>query len=117
VQTLFNGDAMPDLTTDDAKAQALESLKDERFMTGLASAFDKLIETLPDRAFNLLSILSGIDAETLEKTYFDELFDVYDAIMEENDIKKIVDRVKQSFFATKDQWGNLIRNMFNKQNK
>lgn len=113
VQTLFNGDMMPtELKTDDDKAQALEQLKDERFINGLAGAFDKLIETLPDRAFNLLSILSGIDTETLEKTYFDELFDVYDAIMEENDITKIVDRVKQSFFGTKDQWGNLIRKMF-----
>lgn len=113
---LFKEDAIPNLDSDDAKAQALESLKDQRFMTGLASAFDKLLDTLPDRAFNILSILSGIDAEVLKKTYFDELFDVYDAIMSENDIEKIVDRVKTSFFGTKEQWGALIRKLFANKN-
>lgn len=113
IEMLFSGEAMPE-NAEDAKVQALESMKDQRFVNGLAGAFDKLMDTMPDRAFNLLSILSGIDTDTLQKTYFDELFDVYDAIMEENDIEKLVNRVKKSFFGTKDQWGNLIRNMFNK---
>lgn len=117
MEILFDDDIPTDLDDDDAKVQALEKLEDQRFMAGLAGAFDKLIDVLPDRAFNILSIISGIEKDILEKVYFDELFDVYDAIMEENDIEKIVNRVKQSFFATKGQWGNLIRNMFNKQGK
>ena len=113
LEGLFSGDMMPtDISTKDAQAQALEQLKDQRFVNGMAGAFDKLIETVPDRAFNILSIVSGIDKETLEKTYFDEIFDVYDAVMEENDIMKIVDRVKQSFFQTKNQWGETLQKMF-----
>jgi hypothetical protein len=99
----------------DVTVEEIESLKDQRFINGLAGAFDKLLDTLPERAMNILSIMSGIDRETLEKTYLDELFDVYDAIMQENDIMRIAERIKKSFFGTKNQWGEMIRQMFNKQ--
>lgn len=117
LEGLFNAEEVPtDLNKDDAQAMALEKLQDQRFITGMAGAFDKLLETVPDRAFNILSILSGIDKDTLEKVPFIELMDIYDAIMEENDIVKIVERVKKSFFGTKEHWGQLIQKVFkNKQ--
>lgn len=95
----------------DATLEQIEALKDQRFINGIAGAFDKLLDTVPERAFNILSIMSGIDADTLNKTDFIELMDVYDAVMEENDIMKIVERIKKSFFGTKNQWGEMIRNM------
>lgn len=110
---LLGGESAPS-DGQDAQTIALEQMKDERFVNGIAGAFDKLLETVPERAFNILAITSGIDREILESTYFEELFDVYDAVMEENDIMKIVDRVKKSFFGTKEKWGAMIGKAFNK---
>jgi hypothetical protein len=118
---LFNGQV--DITTlkpdqdgnVNVDREQIEQLMDQRFINGMAGAFDKLLDIVPERAMNLLSILSGIDRETLEKAYLDELMDVYDAIMQENDIMKIVERIKKSFFGTKNQWGEMIRQMFNKK--
>lgn len=100
----------------DIQKQALEKAKDQRFINGLATGFDKILDTVPERAFNILSILSGIDADTLKKTYFDEIFDVYDAIMAENDIEKMVERIRKSFSGTKKQWGALLQKVMGNQN-
>lgn len=116
MEILFNDAQLdPEDIANNPQAQMIEQMQDQRFVNGLAGAFDKLLEVVPERAFNLLSILSGIDRNILENVYFDEIFDVYDAIMSENDIVKMVERAKKSFFATKAPWGNLISKMFNKK--
>jgi len=110
LEGLFSGDFnVGDLDVKNITAEQLEQMKDEKFITGLAGAFDRLLETVPERAMNLLSIMSGIDREVLEKAYLEELFDVYDAVMEENDIIKLIDRMKRSFFTTKGQWSQALR--------
>jgi hypothetical protein len=99
----------------DVKASDLEKLKDERFINTMAGALELLLDTMPDRAFRLLALLSEIDQEVLQNTYFEELFDVYDAVMAENDISRIVDRVKKSFSGTKDNWKVALSNFLNKK--
>lgn len=113
LEGLIGGELKPGEIAD-VNADALESLKDQRFVNGIAGAFDKLLDTLPERAVNILSILSGIEYDVLIQSDFLDLMDVYDAVMQENDIMKIVDRIKKSFFGTKNQWGEMIRTMFNK---
>lgn len=102
---------------DDEQVQALEALKDERFINGLASAFDILIETVPERAYNMIAILSDIPAEKLEQAYLEEILDVYDAIMSENDVATLAERVQKSFFNTKGQWGEMGRRLFGNPKK
>jgi hypothetical protein len=118
LEGLIGGDMKPSDIADMNQKEILEQLesaKDERFITGIAGAFDKLLDTLPERALSILSIMSGIDYDIIVKTDFLDLMDIYDAVMQENDILKIVDRIKKSFFGTKNQWGEMIRTMFNKQ--
>jgi hypothetical protein len=97
------------------KPSDLDKLKDERFVNTMAGALELLLDTMPDRAFRLLALLSEIDQEVLQNTYFEELFDVYDAVMAENDISRIVDRVKKSFSGTKDNWKVALSNFLNKK--
>lgn len=99
----------------DVKPDQLEKLKDERFVNTMAGALELLLDTMPERVFRLLALLSDIDEETLKNTYFEELFDVYDAVMAENDISRIVDRVKKSFSGTKDNWKVALTNFLNKK--
>jgi hypothetical protein len=96
-------------------ASDIDKLKDERFVNTMAGALELLLDTMPERVFRLLALLSEIDEETLKNTYFEELFDVYDAVMAENDISKIVDRVKKSFSGTKDNWKVALSNFLNKK--
>lgn len=100
---------------DAVEGEEMEVLKDQRFVNGMAGAFDQLLDTVPDRAVNILAILSGIDRSIIEKLYVEELMDVYDAVMQENDLMKLVTRMKKSFLGTKNQWGEMISQMFTKK--
>jgi hypothetical protein len=91
----------------------MESLQDERFVNGLAGAFDYIIENLPDRAQKIISIASDIPVGTLQKAYAEEVLDVYDAIVEMNNIVSLWGRVKKSFLSTKDHWMGLVRKATN----
>lgn len=109
-----------DITADqsgDEMTDKLEALKDERFVNSLADAFDVLIQTVPERAFNLLAITSDIPRETLERVTIVELMDVYDAVVEVNDIPALVERAQKSFFGTKDKWAKGFSRLFNKKQK
>lgn len=118
INDFMNGEMKPEekkLDIANVQANDLDKLKDERFVNTMAGALELLLDTMPERAFRLLSLLSEIDEETLKNTYFEELFDVYDAVMAENDISRIVDRVKKSFSGTKDNWKVALSNFLNKK--
>jgi hypothetical protein len=121
VNDFLNGETKPGeepkkkLDIQNIQASDLEGLKDERFVNTMAGALELLLEKMPERAFTLLSVLSEIDEETLKNTYFDELFDVYDAVMAENDISKMVDRLKKSFSGTKGNWKQALQTFLAKK--
>lgn len=96
-------------SVDDIDPETLEKFKDERFINGIAGAFDQMVQTMPERAEHLISIASGIDVATLRKAYGEEILDVYDAIIEQNDIVRLVNRVKKSFLHTKNQWQGIVQ--------
>ncbi len=83
--------------TDEEKAA-----RDQEFFGKLVHCFETLAVNLPDKALDLLSLLSGIDRNLLGKQDFFTFMDVYDAVLEENDIPKLIERVKKSLGLTKN---------------
>ncbi|CEI81309.1 hypothetical protein BN997_01127 [Oceanobacillus oncorhynchi] len=66
-----------------------------------AGAFEAVLINIPDEGFELLATLSGLEKKTLMEQKVEDVFDIYDAVLEVNDIEKIVERAKKSFAATK----------------
>lgn len=89
--------------------EELEALKDQRMLSGIAGGFTDILEHFPEHAINILSIASGIPEEILVSAYAEEVLDVFDAIIEENDIVKLWKRVQKSFFNVKDHWTGLVK--------
>ncbi|MDG0818779.1 hypothetical protein M4L90_02605 [Staphylococcus equorum] len=75
------------------------------------SAFGFLVEKVPERTIELTSVASGIDSAYLEVQDMDTFFEVIEAIVEVNDIEKIVKRVK----SLMDKVGKAVN--FNKGTK
>lgn len=69
---------------------------DTRFMIVLINSFEVILDEVPDKAKELISVMSGIDMEVLDEQPLETMFDVFDAVMEENDIIKLVARAKKS---------------------
>ena len=81
---------------------ALDNL-DNRFMQKLIGAMDVLLEEVPDKAFELLAILSDVDHDVFMQQKAVEVFDIYDAIITVNDVDKLIRRAKKSLALTKAQ--------------
>lgn len=87
----------------------LESQKDAQFMETLAGGFDYLAQHFPHKLANILSIASDIPVEDVRGAYAEEVLDLFDEIVKENNILKLWERVKSSFFSVKDHWTSLVR--------
>lgn len=76
----------------------------------LAGAYETLLFNVPDKAIELLSVLSGIDKDVLTAQDAEEAFDIYDAVLEVNDIEKLINRAKKSLAVTKKtiKFKNLV---------
>lgn len=75
------------------------------------SAFGFLVEKVPERTIELTSVASGIDSAYLEVQDMDTFFEVIEAVVEVNDIEKIIKRVK----SLMDKVGKAVN--FNKGTK
>lgn len=91
---------------------ALDNL-DNRFMQKLIGAMDVLLEEVPDKAFELLAILSDVDHDVFMQQKAVEVFDIYDAIITVNDVDKLIRRAKKSLALTKAQV--KVMNIFQKK--
>lgn len=89
VQNLFAGD-------EDSQTQL-----DAQFIQNLVGSFDLFLTHLPEQAFKLLSTLSNIKLDLLKKQKVMAVFDIYDAVLEENDIEALVERGKKSLAKSK----------------
>lgn len=56
-----------------------------------------LLEAVPDRLTEIVAIMSGINRFTVEHQDMDTYFDLIEAVLEVNDIEKIVERVKKIY--------------------
>lgn len=83
-----------------AEIEAAEEEADQVFMTSAMKAFEILLTELPDFTFEFLSIAANIDEKTLGQQKLSSLFDIYEAILESNDVMALVERAKKSLHAT-----------------
>lgn len=74
---------------------------DKQFISNLIGSFELFLVHLPDQAFKLLSALSNIKLEQLKEQKVMAVFDIYDAVLEENDIEALVERGKKSLAKSK----------------
>lgn len=54
-----------------------------------------LLEEVPDRLTEIVSIMSGINRFVVEHQDMDTYFDLIEAVLEANDIERIVERIKK----------------------
>ncbi|MGE7650475.1 hypothetical protein ACQKM1_22270 [Peribacillus frigoritolerans] len=85
---------------EDVRDVDLNQVTSEMVKNGV-NAFETLAFKLPERAFELLSVLSGVELDVLKAQEFEDMLNVYDVILEENDIDRLINRVKKSFDLTK----------------
>lgn len=74
---------------------------EQQFINNLINSFETLAVHMPEKAIQLLSILSEIDENTLKEQKIFDVFDVFDAVIEENDIERLWKRAKKSFAKSK----------------
>lgn len=74
---------------------------EKRFFKGLAGSFPLLLLHLPKHAIELLVAASDVEKELLRSQDFETILDVYDAVLEVNDIEVMLERIKKSLAATK----------------
>ncbi|WP_263707997.1 hypothetical protein [Shouchella tritolerans] len=78
-----------------------ENMTDEQLVQGLVGSFETLTVRLPEKAVELLSILSDIDIDTLRAQKVMDVFDIFEAVIEENDVEKLIKRAKKSLSVAK----------------
>lgn len=66
-------------------------------------SMDLLLVELPEKTLELFSILSGVEYDTLVRQKAEDVFDIYDAVIQVNDIDKLIKRAKKSLELTKAQ--------------
>lgn len=88
---------------EDGQEKGAEEFFTKDFAGNLIGAIDVLLMEIPEKIFELMSVLSGIDYEIFMQQKPEEVFDIYDAILEVNDIEKLVNRAKKSLALTKAQ--------------
>lgn len=90
--------------------KSVEEVAPQSFASHLIGSLDVLLIEVPEKAFELLSVLSGIEYDIFMQQKPEEVFDIYDAILEVNDIERLITRAKKSLALTKAQkiFMNLI---------
>lgn len=68
---------------------------DEFNVFSIMDAVGFLLEEVPDRLTEIVSIMSGINRFVVEHQDMDTYFDLIEAVIEVNDIERIVERVKK----------------------
>lgn len=97
---------------EEGEEKGAEEFFTQSFAGNLIGALDVLLVEVPEKAFELLSVLSGIDYDVFVQQKPEEAFDIYDAIIQVNDIEKLVLRAKKSLQLTKAQ--KKVMNLFKK---
>lgn len=83
--------------------EAEEGAEDEAMIAFLTGAFEMLMIEIPDHALHLLATLSGIKYEDLMAQKLEDAFDIYDGVIQVNDLEKLVARAKKSLAVTKSR--------------
>lgn len=101
LDSLFEGDGEMDLESLGENPEAVLKNADDEFLKKLAGSFDFLLDTVPEKAYEILSIMSGVKVDLLKAQNIHTTLDIYDAVLEANDVEAIINRVKKSLGVTK----------------
>ena len=84
-------------------AEAEDGAEDQAMAAFLAGAFELIMIEIPEHAMHLLATLSGIKHDDLLQQKVEDAFDIYDAVIEVNDLEKLIKRGKKSLAVTKSR--------------
>lgn len=105
----FDPEAVKNFT--EAELQELKRVRqresEQRFFQGIAGAIPLLLVHLPKQAKELVYVVTGVDRDLLGQQDFDTVLDVYDAMLEVNNVEKLYNRIKKSSNVTKKAVGFL----------
>jgi DNA-binding response OmpR family regulator len=87
-------------TTPETPQEVLDQL-DNEFLTKALGAMEFLAVKLPERFIEILAVLSAIEKDILKKQKMVKLADVYDAVIEANNVELLIARIKKSLGVTK----------------
>lgn len=85
---------------DEAAVEKMVTEMDNKFMVKAVESFQVIATELPEKAVELLSALSGIKKSDLEQQDLFDILDIFDAVVEVNDIEQLMNRLKKSLGAT-----------------
>jgi hypothetical protein len=99
----------------DGEGKSAEEFFTQDFATNVMGAIDVLLMEVPEKVFELMSVLSGIEYDVFMQQKPEDVFDIYDAIIEVNDIERLVNRAKKSLRLTAAQ--KKVMNLFQKKSE
>lgn len=88
----------------EGNGELTDEQRDKMLIANLAGSLDTLLITVPELAVELIAKVAGVKLETMREQEVETLFDVLDAIVNVNDIERIVERAKKFFAVTKLKW-------------
>lgn len=100
LETAFTPDPKQQKELDQAKVEEMLTQLDNKFMINAVEAFRELAVSLPEKFIELVSVLSGVEKQVLEKQDLFDVLDIFDAVVEVNDIDALLERLKKSLGAT-----------------
>lgn len=83
----------------DVREMDLAKLNSDLLMNAVNS-FESLFIHMPGKAYELLAVLSNIEVDILKSQKFEDIPNFYDAVLEQNDIERLINRVKKSLALT-----------------
>lgn len=98
MQEMFGSDSK--IVIDESTPQEIIDELDEQFFVKLLGGLEFIAGVLPNRFIEIIATISDIEKEILQKQKLLKVMDVYDAVIEANDIELLVERVKKSMRVT-----------------
>jgi hypothetical protein len=110
LKELFSSIFSEEFDTENVDEKTLMKM-DKNVLAKAVNSFETIAIHMPQQAFKLLSVLSDIDLDLLRKQKFKDVLDIYDAVLEENDIEVLIARLKKSLALTaaKFKFKNLVQ--------
>ncbi|MEE6134617.1 hypothetical protein [Priestia sp. GS2] len=110
---LFNSFSRPVNESDKAAVEKAEMA----ILDKATAALPTLAVKLPNQVLEILSTLSRIDKKILEEQELADIFQVYNAVLEENNVEEIIETAKKSLELTKSKFNfkGLVERVTQKQ--
>lgn len=94
----FDETDLEGLTEEEIEAVRIKADEEveSKFVKAIFNSFDILLVHLPEQIAELLSSTANIERKVLDRQEMEVVFDVFDALVEVNDVESLINRGKQS---------------------